>query len=1349
MKKVLVLNFFPAFTPPASGGELRYFNIYNRLSEKYDISLLSPTYPNHKLEIIEHSNTFREYRIPKESIHTQLHMEIGAKNIGSEISALVCALSANYPNKYHVFYNKLYQDSDIIIHDGPFMLGYDLFFESDNKLRIYNSYNLEYSLAKQLWHGPSSKEYINYIFDLESKLVKGADLILVTSLEEQREFMDTFDIPKEKIKFAPNGINPTNLARGELVNKGVKKAFFIGSSHPPNIEAVEFIMNTLAMNCPDIEFLIAGNCCEKFCNITLPNIKLLGKVDDKTKTELFNEVDVAINPMFSGAGTNLKTLEFLSSGIPLISTGVGVRGLQLINGQHFILADKENFAEKLQTFCQGDLTDFMTANGREYINASYSWSNIANNIKEFIDELDTKNNKRKKLLVLNDFEVSEPVSGGEVRINKLYSELSRYYDIILICLNNHMQIRKTNITPNFVEISFPKTHEHQVEETKVNSKFVVSASDIVNSYMCVNNLTLTKTFSEAYVISDVIIASHPYMINLLQELGDKQIKKPIIYESLNCEVDLKKQMLKGHPKYLGLLSQVKDVETKACKQAEFIISVSDDDHRLLADLMIDQPKNIFTIKNGVEIKNAEYFEQAYLSIKKEFQDHPIVLFIGSAHQPNVQAAEFIINLLAPSLPDCYFIIIGSVCAALHKQVNNNVLPFGKLDERYKDILLRISDIAINPMLEGSGSNLKLAEYFACRLPTVTTKVGARGYDIEDGKHALICNLAEFKSQIELILNDQDLNQCLKQNAYNYVLQELDWKVLARKYMEIIESQPHQKKKLLVITYRFTDPPLGGAETFLLNVLKEIRKLDQFSIDVATLDIYDIHNKYHFGTNYSSNEKKDIFNDNIKALIFKADILPDKTMYTYSMELYKLWMKESLQISLKWLDKYDYPLLLGGWYYPERAEVNYEIWSSQESLIYLKNIRHVTIEGYSSKMTKLYILVDGKMLFKKHIIGNFKIDLDLENNVVLKLKVKPFSVKSDPRLLGVKIKSIIYQTGNDVNSLLKLNYDYKSFMKEYFYKEYIEELIKNATSRPKEYDEMFQSVRGPKSRQLETWLDKNSSNYDIIMGHSVPFNTINIASSYGGKYNKPVVALPHFHIDDEFYHWNSYYESMKKADAVIVSPKAALGLFFDKIKVKSHFMIGGAMYKEEYENIDSCKFLELYASELPFIFVLGRKAQAKNYKWVIEAINEINSQQAICNLVIIGKDEDGEKLEDNEALFYLGEQSREVVLGALKECTCLINMSESESFGIVILEAWMQKKPVIVNEKCTAFMELVENDLNGLAANRENLAEKITFVLQHNNISALMGEVGYKKASASYTWESLGAEVNRLFLNLIK
>src|SRR5206468_644012 len=69
---------------------------------------------------------------------------------------------------------------------------------------------------------------------------------------------------------------------------------------------------------------------------------------------------------------------------------------------------------------------------------------------------------------------------------------------------------------------------------------------------------------------------------------------------------------------------------------------------------------------------------------------------------------------------------------------------------------------------------------------------------------------------------------------------------------IVERQVlgRTRPRLLVITYRYTDPPLGGAEVHLLELLRQLDRRGSFTIDVATLDIVAIHNRFHFSCRYT-------------------------------------------------------------------------------------------------------------------------------------------------------------------------------------------------------------------------------------------------------------------------------------------------------------------------------------------------------------------------------------------------------------------------------------------------------------------------------------------------------------------
>ena len=58
------------------------------------------------------------------------------------------------------------------------------------------------------------------------------------------------------------------------------------------------------------------------------------------------------------------------------------------------------------------------------------------------------------------------------------------------------------------------------------------------------------------------------------------------------------------------------------------------------------------------------------------------------------------------------------------------------------------------------------------------------------------------------------------------------------------------------------------------------------------------------------------------------------------------------------------------------------------------------------------------------------------------------------------------------------------------------------------------------------------------------------------------------------------------------------------------------------------------------------------------------------------------------------------------CIALCNMSSSESFGIVLLEAWLAGMPVIANKNCAVFRNIAVDGVNDLMATDDNLAEKL-------------------------------------------
>ncbi len=105
--------------------------------------------------------------------------------------------------------------------------------------------------------------------------------------------------------------------------------------------------------------------------------RFTGYVDDIRP--LVAEAHVYVIPLRVGSGTRIKAFEAMAMGRPVVSTGVGVEGLDVVPGQHFLLADEaEVFAEAiLRLLADAGLRARIATAARALVEARYSWTSVA------------------------------------------------------------------------------------------------------------------------------------------------------------------------------------------------------------------------------------------------------------------------------------------------------------------------------------------------------------------------------------------------------------------------------------------------------------------------------------------------------------------------------------------------------------------------------------------------------------------------------------------------------------------------------------------------------------------------------------------------------------------------------------------------------------------------------------------------------------------------------------------------------------------------------------------------------------------------------------------------------------
>jgi len=89
---------------------------------------------------------------------------------------------------------------------------------------------------------------------------------------------------------------------------------------------------------------------------------------------------VALNPVQSGSGSNLKMAEYAAAGLPIVSTPFGCRGLELAGVGNVVQVEPGEFAEKLERVvnqCLQGALDGVLTEVEPAANGGHNWCGIA------------------------------------------------------------------------------------------------------------------------------------------------------------------------------------------------------------------------------------------------------------------------------------------------------------------------------------------------------------------------------------------------------------------------------------------------------------------------------------------------------------------------------------------------------------------------------------------------------------------------------------------------------------------------------------------------------------------------------------------------------------------------------------------------------------------------------------------------------------------------------------------------------------------------------------------------------------------------------------------------------------
>ncbi|MGR3855834.1 glycosyltransferase family 4 protein [Chryseobacterium indologenes] len=269
-------------------------------------------------------------------------------------------------------------------------------------------------------------------------------------------------------------------------------------------------------------------------------------------------------------------------------------------------------------------------------------------------------------------------------------------------------------------------------------------------------------FLSSFKKIDYVWFNGPLALNLFyKKMKTVLPSAKFIYDMVDIHFLRFKRAIELEPTRISLKKNYKHffrLETVVAPQLDYIIAISDKEKEIMGGYA-DKNK-IITISNI-------HYPKIDISERKSFSESKGITFIGSIHEPNIDAVKFLYEKIMPIVwktnPELEVSIIGNVAEKLDLTLFPKFKFLGfveSIEEHFMN-----SKIMVAPLRFGAGVKGKIGQAFEYFFPVVTTDIGAEGMKLTDRKNVLIANdETRFAEAIIQLNNDEELWNTLSRNS---------------------------------------------------------------------------------------------------------------------------------------------------------------------------------------------------------------------------------------------------------------------------------------------------------------------------------------------------------------------------------------------------------------------------------------------------------------------------------------------------------------------------------------------------------------------------------------------------------
>ncbi|HTQ05744.1 MAG TPA: glycosyltransferase family 4 protein, partial [Polyangiaceae bacterium] len=399
MKILLLSPFLPS--PPRFGGQRRIDGLARELAQRHEVSVLALNRPDEWMDSsleVTRSYCREVVSLPERDFEERDKRVLQLKSLGSlhSFEHVVKAKRADFQRELDRMLEE--HSYDVVqyefVHMAPF--GFDK-RRFPRTVFVLDEHNIEYDVLKRTAEARTNLPRRVYNALNWRKLEREEraswrrfDGILATS-ERDATFIRR-DLPSARVLVAPNGVDVREFTPVTGGEEPETLLFFGAINYFPNQDGVVYFIDhvfpLIRARRPNARFVVVGPGANEQVLARQGNgVEILGMVE--SVAPYIDRASAVVVPLRIGGGTRLKIVEALAKGKPVVSTRLGAEGIEVVDGQHLLLADEPaDFAAAVERlFTEPGLGARLGAGARRLAEERYSWTHVVSGLERFFTEL--------------------------------------------------------------------------------------------------------------------------------------------------------------------------------------------------------------------------------------------------------------------------------------------------------------------------------------------------------------------------------------------------------------------------------------------------------------------------------------------------------------------------------------------------------------------------------------------------------------------------------------------------------------------------------------------------------------------------------------------------------------------------------------------------------------------------------------------------------------------------------------------------------------------------------------------------------------------------------------------------